>query len=108
MPKYQLNVAGRNYLIRFHPMHRPAKHGFYTKFFVEASTPVHAEEIVVDSLRKDRSILDFMRNEPADRSTITVEKIFEISDWPDCSRPRMGLAWYPEEPHKAANRWLPR
>jgi hypothetical protein len=50
MAKYQMNVEGRNYLMRFHPTHRPEKHGFYTKFFVEAATPDAAEDTVVDLL----------------------------------------------------------
>lgn len=60
MPKYQLDVLGRNFLVRFHPTHRPAKHGFYTKFFVEAPTPEAAEQIVVDLLHADSSITEFL------------------------------------------------
>lgn len=100
MPKYQLNVMGRNYMIRFHPTHRAAKHGFYTKFFIEAASPEEAEGVMVGLIRVDRSINDFVCNAPDDPAMFEVEKMYEIADWPDCARPRMGLAWFPEDSAK--------
>jgi hypothetical protein len=97
MAKYQLNVSGRNYLIRFHPTHRPTKHGFYTKFFIEATSPEAAEDTMVSLIRADPSINDFICNAPDDPASFKVEKLYEIADWPDCARPRVGLAWYPED-----------
>ena len=104
MPKYQLNIAGENFLMRFHPTHRPVKHGFYTKFFVEATTPEEAEDMVVGLLRADPSINEFVCNAPGDRASYKVEKMYEIADWPDCARPRIGLAWFPEHTRKAPSK----
>ena len=101
MPKYQLNVEGRNYLMRFHPTHRPEKHAFYTKFFVEAATEDDAENNVVDLLHADQSITDFLCNADDDPPTFKIEKMFEIADWPECARPRIGLAWFPENPRES-------
>lgn len=100
MPKFQLDVAGHNFMIRFHPTHRPKKHGFVTKFFLEAETPEAAEAAAADLLRADRSITDFICNTPDDQATLEFEKVYEIASWPDCARPRMGLAWYPEKSPK--------
>ena len=101
MPKYQLSVAGRNFMMRFHPTHRPAKHGFYTKFFVEAATENDAEDIVVELLHGDPSITDFLCNAADDPPSFEVEKMYEIADWPECARPRIGLAWFPEDSRDA-------
>ncbi|HKP02418.1 MAG TPA: hypothetical protein VJU77_03565 [Chthoniobacterales bacterium] len=97
MPKYQLDVAGRNYLIRFDPAERPAKHGFYTKFLIEAASPEEAEAAMVDLVRKDPGINELVCNAPDDPAMFEIEKTYVIVGWPDCARPRMGLAWFPEE-----------
>ena len=61
-----------------------------------ASTPEAAAQNVVDLLQADRSITDFLCNASDDPPTFDVERVFEISDWPDCARLRKGLAWLPE------------
>ena len=104
MPKYQLNVMGRNYMIRFHPTHRPEKHGFYTKFFIEAASPEEAEAAMVGLIREDPSINDFVCNAPDDPGMFEVEKMYEIADWPDCARPRLGLAWFTVDSAKPSKR----
>ena len=97
MPKYEITVDGSNFLVQFHATHRRRKHGFRTKFFLEATTPEAAEAAAIEHLHNDHDILAVMRNTPSDPPTLQVERIAEISNWPKAARPRIGLVWYPED-----------
>lgn len=97
MPKYEITVEGSNFLVQFHATHRRRKHGFCTKFFLEADTPEAAETAAIDHLKSDKDIVSVVRNELGDDATLKVEKTVEIARWPKVSRPRIGLVWYPED-----------
>ena len=98
MPKYQLTVNGENFLVQFHATHVRAKHGFVTKFLLEADTPDGAAAAAIKDLNADSDILDVMRNTSDDPPTLTIKDIHEIPDWPKkIARPRLALVWYPEE-----------
>ena len=59
---------------------------------------------MVDLVRKDQSINEFVCNAPDDPAMFEIEKMDVIADWPDCARPRMGLAWFPEEESESQSR----
>ena len=98
MPKYQLTVNGENFLVQFHATHPRAKHGFCTKFLLEADTPEAAAAAAIDDLEGDADVREVVRNTAEDPPTLTISDIHEIRDWPKkIARPRIGLVWYPEE-----------
>ena len=97
MPKYEITVDGSNFLVQFHASQPRRKHGFYTKFFLEADTPEAAEAAAIEHLHSDEDILSVMRNEPGDDAKLKIENVVEIARWPKTAWPRIGLVWYPDD-----------
>lgn len=94
MKKYRLLVNGRNFL--FEVGGKPAKCGFYQMLFLEAASPVLAEQMAVEQVRDDKALLKVARNSKEDPPTIHIEEIEELVDFPNGFRKEPGHFLYEE------------
>ncbi|MCI0628988.1 MAG: hypothetical protein L0387_46300 [Acidobacteria bacterium] len=94
MPKFKITIEGRNFLVRMGG--KPLKHGFMTIVLVESETAAEAETEAIALLRRDGDLVSATMNKADDPPTLRLDDVKEIWEWPDISRPRSGLIWYPE------------
>ena len=94
MPKFKVVIEGHNFLVQMGA--KPSKHGFMTIVLVESENAAQAEADAIALLQKDGDLISATMNIADDSPTLRLDKIDEIQEWPDISRPRSGLIWYPE------------
>jgi hypothetical protein len=68
--------------------------GFYTTRTVEASTEAEAESLALDLIRRDKKLVQMMRNEADDPPTFLIEEIVEIVEESEVRN--TGFAFYLE------------
>lgn len=103
MPKYLVEINGRNFLIDMDG--RVARFGFFTNRSVDASDVAAAELAAVGMIRATQRLREVVRNPPADPPSIDVTQIdaLEASDEADEGEP--GFIWYEENPRRWWQFW---
>ena len=85
-------MEGANFLITFDE--EPAKLGFFTTRYVEATDAREAETKAMDMLRVE--LADFVQNDVADSPVMFLEDIAEIDSLLDCPTDT-GFSWFPDD-----------
>jgi hypothetical protein len=97
MKKYKLFIRGQNFSINLDGEIK--KLGFYTTRFVEACDEREAEDLVIELLRQDSSLLETVKNDKSDLPMMHVERIEELDSFEGCFVPGAGFTFYPEAGH---------
>ncbi|RJP73041.1 MAG: hypothetical protein C4532_05090 [Candidatus Abyssobacteria bacterium SURF_17] len=91
MKKYRVFVEGTNFALREEGK-EIFKHGFYTTRFVEARDSKHAEDSVIQLIRKE--LKSVVLNDCSDPPVMYVQEMEEISDFGNHHVPGKGFSWY--------------
>lgn len=103
MPKYQVDINGESFFVAIEG--NLAKHGFFTRRFVEAVDPPSAEDAAVQMLREMQSLRDLVKNEADDPPVMNVTEITEIETFEGMETLEPGLIWYEEAPKRWWQFW---
>lgn len=90
--RYRVFLSGQNLLAEVEGSLQYL--GFYTTRIVAASTEAEAESLALDLIRRDKKLLQMMRNEADDPPTFAIEEIVEIAD--ESEARNTGFAFYPD------------
>ena len=77
MKRFKVKLHGKNFFLNLDG--EPRKLGFYATRFVKAQNPEEAEKIAVILTHQNPNLRDTVLNENADRPTINLEEIKEVS-----------------------------
>ncbi len=94
LKKFEVLVNGQNYLIKVKS--KLAKHGFYTRCYVEAIDPKQATLKAVALIQNDQEIESLKNNKDDDKARIVIEKITVLQDYVGQVNRKTNLAWYKE------------
>jgi hypothetical protein len=103
MPKYQVEVNGRNFLLDMED--QLAKYGFITLRYVEAADSSTAETAAVALLRSSDKLRLGVRNDPEDPPVMDVTEIREVDSGEFHDNPQPGFLWYEENPRRWWQFW---
>jgi hypothetical protein len=90
--RYRVFLSGQNLLAEVEGSLQYL--GFYTTRTVEAGTEAEAESLALELIRRDKKLLQMMRNEADDPPTFSIEEIVEIVD--ESEAHNTGFAFYLE------------
>jgi ankyrin repeat protein len=95
MPKYQVYIEGRNFLLELYERHQ--KLGFYTQVFVEAQDDEGAESNAMEVLLRDTKLRERVLNSKEDRPTMTVGDLKQIGSFDGLILPHTKLIFFSAE-----------
>ena len=105
MPKYQVTVHGKNFLIDTDG--RTAKLGFLTHRYLEAADASAAEYAAVQKVRETERLRQLVRNAPNDPPVMDVDAIVELSADAELP-PDTGFIFYEMNPRRWWQFWRRR
>jgi hypothetical protein len=95
MQKYRVLICGENLLTVEDGIRQ--KPGFFTNVFIEAFTPMDAEERAIQVIREDPSLAEMRLNTDDDPVVLSAEEIHEIDSFEGLTTPRDAYYLYPSE-----------
>ena len=96
MKRFKVKLHGENFLLNLNGELK--KFGFYATKFVKAENPQEAEKIAIILTHQNPNLRDTVLNQNADRPTINLEEIKEVSSLKFfVKESTTGFTFYPED-----------
>lgn len=102
MPKYQVLIDARNFLVRLDE--RVDRYGFIAHRVVKAPDRKAAENLAVQMLREDQELRSLVLNDKTDPPVMDVTEIIELED-SEIPTEAPGRIWYEMNPRRWWQFW---
>ena len=97
MKKIAVLVHGQNFLIQNDDAAAPSLRGFYVSAFIETDTLEAAEQQALELVRELPKLKKTVVSTADNHPVLSIDESAELTDWPDCTRPLSGFAFFEED-----------